>query len=332
LGLCSRLPLWRRRVKKCTQCGTCASKCPTKAIVAHSECITCHTCINGCHVKGAVFSFKGEKTSVAQGILPSRRAFIVATGGGAGLASFEFLDLRTLINAGDKGFIYPEIFIRPPGAIPEKAFLAACLRCGLCMRICPSNGLQPAMYKSGVNFGGKFSPVLVSRRGPCDPNCNLCGIICPTGAIRELPLREKRWAKIGTAVVHQGRCLAWNNSKSCMVCQEVCPYGAVNILPRTGAAALTGTIHTSGSQYPVPVVNANKCFGCGYCEQHCPTKVSAIIIEPLDALRLAEGSYEDIGRERGFQLDVLDKSASTPESLFPIDELPEGTLPPGFTD
>ena len=199
------------------------------------------------------------------------------------------------------------------------------------MRVCPSNGLQPAMFASRANFGGKLSPVLVSRRGPCESDCNLCGMICPTGAIRGLSLVEKRWAKIGTAVVHHGRCLAWNNSKSCVVCQEVCPYGAVNILPRASAAVLTGGAYADESQYPVPVINAAKCFGCGYCEQHCPTEVTSIIVEPLAALRLTTGSYEETGKERGLQLDLVDKSA-TPESLFPMEELPEGTLPPGFTD
>jgi ferredoxin len=142
-------------------------------------------------------------------------------------------------------------------------------------------------------------------------------MICPTGAIRELSLIEKRWAKIGTAVVIKERCLAWSNNKSCMVCQEVCPYGAINILPM------------AGSQYPVPIVNADRCFGCGYCEQHCPTKVAAIIIEPLDALRLATGSFEQVGRERGLQLEVFDKTTGTLYLFIPNDD---GGLPPGFSD
>ncbi|MCP4041391.1 MAG: ferredoxin-type protein NapG, partial [Gammaproteobacteria bacterium] len=31
----------------------------------------------------------------------------------------------------------PALAIRPPGALPEEDFLAACTRCGLCVRDCP---------------------------------------------------------------------------------------------------------------------------------------------------------------------------------------------------
>jgi len=200
------------------------------------------------------------------------------------------------------------------------------------MRVCPTNALQPANASNGSNFGGMFSPVLVARRGPCEPDCNLCGVVCPSGAIRALSLKEKRWAKIGTSVVIPGRCLAWNNSKSCIVCQEVCPYGAVKIVPRENVAVtLTGT-HTYSGKYSVPVVTAEKCFGCGYCEQHCPTEVPAIKSEPLNPLRISEGSYEERGKERGLQLELADKSVTGPSDIFPMEELPEGTLPPGFTD
>jgi MauM/NapG family ferredoxin protein len=323
LGLCSKLPLWRRRVNTCTQCGVCAKRCPTGAIdpkgkpTAHRDCITCQTCVNVCPVKGVEFSFKGDK-AVTPDILPTRRAFIIAMGGGAGLAAVELLDLYTLTGAGDKGFVYPVAFVRPPGAVPESEFLVACIRCGLCMRVCPSNGLQPATSNAGANVGAEFSPILVSRRGACEPDCNLCGLICPTGAIRELSLQEKRWAKIGTAVVHQGRCVAWSADKSCMVCQEVCPFAAINIVQR------------ADRQYPAPVVNANRCYGCGYCEQHCPTKLAAIVVEPLDTLRLSKGSFEETGRERGLRLEVLEKSGYAPDSLFIPDD--EGGLPPGFSE
>ncbi len=340
LGLCSRAPLWRRRVNKCTQCGTCAKKCPTGAIApegepaAHGECLACRTCVGACPEMGVIFAFRGKKSPAFREELPSRRAFMLAAGSGAGLATLEFLDLRTFTGSGKKGFIYPLSFVRPPGALPESEFLVRCLRCGLCMRICLTNGLQPATSARGTNLGGEFSPVLAARHGPCEPDCNLCGVVCPSGAIRGLTLNEKRWAKIGTSVVTPGRCIAWNNSKSCVVCQEVCPYGAVKIVPREQAAALTtgiaGLQITGG--YPVPVVNAEKCFGCGYCEQHCPVEIPAIVSEPLNALRISEGSYEAAGKERGLQLEVVDKSARAPEDLFPMDELPEGTLPPGFTD
>ena len=38
----------------------------------------------------------------------------------------------------------PARAIRPPGALPEEDFLAACIRCGLCVRDCPYDTLQLA--------------------------------------------------------------------------------------------------------------------------------------------------------------------------------------------
>jgi ferredoxin len=356
LGICSKMTFWRRRVHKCNKCGVCAKKCSTGAIVtdgkdiannevnfsappqksgehtAYSECITCRKCVDICNINGVTFAFLGKKQPSVQGILPARRTFMIAAGGGAGFAALEFLDLRTITSDGKEGTVYPETFVRPPGALPEKEFLSRCLRCGLCMRVCPTNGLQPATIMNGSNFGSMFSPVLVSRRGPCEPDCNLCGVVCPSQAIRGLPLKEKRWAKIGTSVVIPGRCLAWNNSKSCVVCQEVCPYGAVKIVPMETASAMSAAAYFLDSKYPVPVVTAEKCFGCGYCEKHCPASAPAIITVPLNPLRISEKDYEVTGKEQGLMLELVNKSAESPENLFPMEKLSEGSLPPGFTD
>ncbi len=40
--------------------------------------------------------------------------------------------------------------MRPPGALPEDAFLAACTRCAECMKVCPTNALQPATFETGL--------------------------------------------------------------------------------------------------------------------------------------------------------------------------------------
>ena len=53
------------------------------------------------------------------------------------------------------------------------------------MKVCPTNGLQPTWLDAGV--AGMFSPILASRRGPCEPDCNACGPVCPTGAITPPP-------------------------------------------------------------------------------------------------------------------------------------------------
>lgn len=337
LGLLSIRPIWRRRVSECVSCGQCARNCPMAAIAEdgirtrHSECITCRKCADLCPVGGIAFSplatpalsrpenttdpvIREEHTKTKN---TSRRAFISAAGSaiGAGmlLGGVQYSSVRSLLLAEERGLLWPEHLVRPPGAVPEPAFLDRCIRCGECMKVCPSNGLQPLW--SGGGLDQIFSPILVARRGTCEPDCHRCGQVCPTQAIQSLPLDEKHWAKIGTAVVLPYRCLAWAEDRSCMVCQETCPYGAVTIVQKEGLTV------------PVPVVNASRCYGCGYCEQHCPVRLPAIVVQPLNALRLAEGqSYQEAARNAGL---VLEANATRHPHAEEIN-LGEDDLPPGF--
>lgn len=250
--------------------------------------------------------------------LPSRRAFLAATGVGVGLAAVGHIGLRSLVGGEDRGAVWAPECIRPPGALPEAAFLDRCLRCGACMKVCPTNGLQPTWLAAGVE--GMFSPVLVSRRGPCEPNCNACGQICPSGAVSPLPLEEKQWAKMGTAVVRPDSCLAWAEARRCVVCEEVCPYGAIACEQRPGAVV------------PVPVVRAERCFGCGYCEHYCPVRIPAIVVLPLNTLRLESGSYRAAAADAGLSL-IPTVSGAGKEYPDPPDEaLPDEALPPGFSE
>lgn len=331
MALASRLPLWRRRVRRCTQCGQCARHCPTAAIAPdggqtnYGECLTCRACMDICPVQGVSFSVyasaptrppaqrepEAARLSLS---LPSRRAFLAASGVGAVTGALHMAELRSPLRLTDegRGLWQSPLAIRPPGALPEKDFLRRCVRCGQCMKACPTNGLQPAWLESGM--AGCFSPVLSPRRGPCEPDCNVCGQVCPSAALPALPLAQKRWAKVGTAVIIPGRCLAWGMNKRCMVCQEVCPYGAIELVTREGAMA------------PVPVVLPQRCFGCGYCENHCPVQVPAVVVEAFQALRLSGGDYTAEGKAQGLSLD--------PEKNIrpPALNLGPGGLPPGFTE
>ena len=40
--------------------------------------------------------------------------------------------------------------LRPPGALPEEDFLATCIRCGACLRICVTHTLQSAGMEKGL--------------------------------------------------------------------------------------------------------------------------------------------------------------------------------------
>jgi len=122
--------------------------------------------------------------------------------------------------------------IRPPGAIAEDDFLNRCIKCSQCMRICPTNVIQPAGIDGGLE--GLWTPVLNNRIGSsgCQLNCIACGQVCPTAAIRPITIAEKLGegefaergpVKLGTAFVDRDRCLPWAMDKPCIVCQENCP-------------------------------------------------------------------------------------------------------------
>lgn len=345
MGLFSLRPFWRRRVERCVNCETCARQCPAGAIAPggettfHSECIVCRNCVDVCRTNGVRFAFSGssvtrpvrKKTDSGQGegnqdgppadrekvpqeascphCLPSRRAFLGATAAGVALAAVQYSGTHSLLRIPAHGALWSPELVRPPAALPEPDFLDRCIRCGECMKVCPTNGLQPTWLAAGPE--GMFSPVLTPRRGPCETDCNACGQVCPTGAIQPLPLKEKHWAKVGTALVHRERCLAWAENRRCVVCQEVCPYGSVNLVQVDGAAV------------PVPVVNALRCFGCGFCEQHCPTRVASIVVEPLNALRLEAANYQETGQSMGLEL-----RPGVSQELYEV--VPDGQLPPGF--
>ncbi len=325
LGLCSLRPLLRRKVDGCIECKKCLKTCPTGAITnngmatKHAECIACRTCVDVCPTKAVSFSCKHNKKALSrqsyQSPLPSRRAFVGATFTGVGLAALSSIDAGSFFAQTSRRTDSQHGLIRPPGAQPEPRFLELCIRCGACMKACPSNGLQPTWLVAG--FTGIFSPILQSRIGACEPECNVCGQVCPTGAIMALPLEDKEVAKIGTAVVNKNTCLAFAENKTCVVCQEVCPYGAVDLkILEYGKVA-------------TPTIAVNRCFGCGFCERHCPVQVPAITIMPLNELRLSENRYRQAAKEAGFDIVPVSKRAQ----LYPAaHDISNDQLPPGFVE
>jgi MauM/NapG family ferredoxin protein len=323
LSLISPLGLFKRKVSEaCNECLKCQKACPMAAIPEDPkttylpECIQCRTCVNVCPQNAVTFpaslSIGGEYSKINL----SRRTFIYSLAGGLGAG---FLAVQTPFARRQRKIQ----LIRAPGSIPEAEFLRICIRCGACMKACLTNTLQPCFWESGLS--GLWTPKMDLRLAPCDQNCNVCGKVCPTQAIRSLSLEEKNHARVGTAILLKEKCLVWAQNKICLICDEVCPYNAIVFRPVEG--------------YRRPFVIASKCNGCGFCEQRCPVLgESAIVIVPDGEIRLKEGSYvlEAKKLQLEFKADpgddkfILEESGFKVESGKEEEKKPQPQKPKGF--
>lgn len=263
LSLLGRYAPVRRRVDEgaCTRCGLCERNCRTGAIAPDmvstdgGECVECMDCRAVCP-EGAI-RFTGGAGRRAHPFDPGRRAVLSSAALGALTVP--------LFQVGAHQRAPNPLLIRPPGALPEKEFLARCTRCGECMRVCIANGLQPALFEAGIE--GLWSPVLVPRIGYCEYNCTLCGQVCPTGAITRLALAQKRRVRIGLADIDRSLCLPWKGEAECIVCEEHCPTPEKAIVMRQEPVAGPAG---GGRLFKRPYVVERLCIGCGICETKCP--------------------------------------------------------------
>jgi formate hydrogenlyase subunit 6/NADH:ubiquinone oxidoreductase subunit I len=169
--------------------------------------------------------------------------------------------------------------IRPPGSLAEEDFAGKCVKCGACIRACPTQVIQPAALQAGLE--GLWSPILRFDVGFCSPSCNLCSQVCPTGAIAPVALHErvgtppaKPPIKLGTAFYDRGRCLPWAMGTPCIVCEEVCPVSPKAIWVREAEVR-----RSDGSKVKVqlPYLDPDRCIGCGTCQYRCPVGAKAAI-------------------------------------------------------
>lgn len=156
--------------------------------------------------------------------------------------------------------------IIPPGAWGARHFAQHCTACQLCVSACPNNVLRPSTELTKL-----MQPEMSYERGYCRPECTRCSDVCPAGAICPITVEEKSSTRIGHAVWIKKNCIPLTDGVECGNCARHCPSGAILMVPSD---------NDDPNSVRIPVVNAERCIGCGACENLCPARpFSAIYVE-----------------------------------------------------
>jgi polyferredoxin len=274
LGWLSKLAIFRRKIgTECKGCTLCTEICPTGTIDPAkdyasdpAECTMCLDCLEICPLGQTRFLpvFSPEKKT---GYDPEAKEALLAVG-----ATVAAIALLKSSQTYKRQFPF---LIRPPGVRetnPDVVAFTKCTRCNECIRVCPTGGLQSAVFDAGV--AGLGSPILAPRLGYCDYSCNACGQVCPVQAIPPLDLEEKREQVIGLAYIDENRCIPWSDRRPCLVCEEMCP------LPEKAIQLEKAEVWGPEGQLVIlqlPRVLREVCIGCGICEYKCPVSGEAAI-------------------------------------------------------
>ena len=273
---------------KCVACRKCERECRAACIdikggkvIDHSRCVDCFDCIGVCDAGGIKLRFAWGKaqrpaeTGIApeasfSGTTPSqqptdRREFIEKTAILAGGLALTSLEAKAQMHGGlapitPKRDPERETPLVPPGAESVKRFYDRCTGCQLCVSNCPNGVL-----KTSADLGHLLQPHMSYADGYCRPECNICGSVCPAGAIEPLAKFEKLTVSWGVAHVYHKDCLQ-RQGVDCGNCVRHCPVGAIRMV-------------TNRAGRQVPVVNEEICIGCGACENLCP-------VRPISAVRV----------------------------------------------
>ncbi len=282
-------PDFTTRTTDCTLCQTCGGVCPTQAIKFVER-------WNGVELKILNDPPTHETPLGRRGFLAAGVGLASGVTGGLGIAGASKLLGADLDN--------PNAWrpVRPPGSVPEREFLQMCIRCGECYKACPNDVLHPLGFQQGLE--GLWTPHVVANWAGCESSCNACGQVCPTGAIRAIPLEEKQVCRIGLAEVNLQTCLPYAGREACQLCVDECHHAGYHAIEftRVGTEVDAEGNPVEDSGFLAPVVLADKCVGCGLCQTRCYginvadkrlLTASAIIINAGENKedRLFNGSY-----------------------------------------
>lgn len=275
LGALARFSLLKPRIdtSKCNGCKLCARNCkaacidPENHTIDYSRCVACMDCLDTCRHGAITYSLRAKAPADAPAS-PSRRGFLAVTGL---LAASAVRAQEKKVDGGLAVIEQKRVPVRttpltPPGSLSASHMAQHCTACQLCVAACPNGVLRPSSRLETL-----MQPEMSFERGFCRPECVKCSEVCPAGAIRPIDIAEKSATQIGHAVWIRENCLAARDGVHCNSCSRHCP---------TGAIRLVHTVPDDPKSPRFPVVDTERCIGCGACETHCPARpLSAIYVE-----------------------------------------------------
>lgn len=284
LGFISHYSVFRPVIdtSKCNGCGLCARRCkaacinPKEHTVDYSRCVVCFDCLKECK-RGAIKYTRNRKVTnrteevveLSEQVNPARRTFLTISALFATSAVLKAQEKKVdggLATILDKQIPDRTTPIAPPGAMGIRNFAQHCTACQLCISVCPNQVLRPS---SGLTT--LMQPKVSYERGYCRPECTKCSEVCPAGAIRPITVADKSAIQIGHAVWIKKNCVVLTDGVDCGNCARHCP---------TAAIQMVASDPDFSDSVKIPVVNTEKCIGCGACENLCPARpFSAIYVE-----------------------------------------------------
>lgn len=304
---------------KCNGCSKCSKNCKAACIdykahtVDYSRCVDCMDCLGQCNQNAISYKFgvvkqakphtsasqtkpSASQTSLADdkqtssgasaeetAVDAGRRAFVVGAALAVGAGTLKAQQTKVdggLAEIVDKKAPKRQTRITPPGSQSASNMYQHCTACQLCVSNCPNQVLRPS-----TDLSHFMQPESSYEKGYCRPECTVCSDVCPVGAIKPISVEEKASTQVGHAVWIRENCVVLTDEVTCGNCARHCPTGAIQMIRLDGTAPRKKESRRWGEREEeperlIPVVDEERCIGCGACENLCPARpFSAIYVE-----------------------------------------------------
>jgi ferredoxin len=270
---------------RCNGCGLCGRNCKASCIntkehqIDYTRCVACMDCLSKCKQGAIRYAHPSRSSQPAPAAEApantSRRQFLTVSGTMAATAWLNAQEKTVdggLAVIADKQKPQRKTPLFPAGAVGQRHFAQHCTACQLCVSVCPNHVLHPS-----TELDRLMKPEMSYEQGYCRPECTRCGDVCPAGAIRPFTVAAKSSTQVGHAVWVAKNCVVNTDGVHCGNCARHCPVGAILMVPKD---------KDDPDSLQIPVVNTERCIGCGACEHLCPARpFSAIYVEGVEVHR-----------------------------------------------